>query len=169
MLAKAVETFRPTSLLRYAALAGAVVATDSASADAGYDNGTALQRSPRCRGWSRGANRREAARPARGASVACRSSSAMSPCCLPSLHPSAHYRNVPIRRREQAARSPSPLLRDRPPFRDLAGSSDVLSDRGEKDRCKGCAPTKRVGGVWHPCCASWRAWLRAPDRVSRRL
>ena len=146
-----------------------VVATDTASVDADYDNGAVLQNTRGCRGWGRGANRREAARPARGASVACCFSSGVPPCCLPSLHPSAHYRDVPIRRREQAARSPSPPLRDPPLLRDLAGSSGVLSGRGEKDRRKGCAPTKRVGGVWHPCCASWRAWLRAPDRVSRRL
>jgi hypothetical protein len=42
-LATPVETFHPTSLLRYtAALAGSVVATDSASVDADCDNGAAL-------------------------------------------------------------------------------------------------------------------------------
>jgi len=45
--AAAVEMFRPTSLLRYAAaLAGAVVATDAASVDADRDNGIRLQHLP---------------------------------------------------------------------------------------------------------------------------
>jgi len=47
MPAAAVEMFRPTSLLRYAAaLAGAVVATDAASVDADRDNGIRLQHLP---------------------------------------------------------------------------------------------------------------------------
>jgi hypothetical protein len=44
ILATPVETFRPTSLLRYpAALAGSVVATDSALLIADCDNGAGLE------------------------------------------------------------------------------------------------------------------------------
>jgi hypothetical protein len=43
ILATPVETFRPTTLLRYAAaLVGAVVATDPASANADHNNGADL-------------------------------------------------------------------------------------------------------------------------------
>jgi hypothetical protein len=59
MLAKAVETFRPTSLPRYAAaLAGAVVATDTASVDAGCDNGAGLHGEVRRRGGGAATDRR---------------------------------------------------------------------------------------------------------------
>ena len=48
--ATSAETFHPTSLLRYAAaLAGSVVATVSAPADADYDNGVTLHDAARCR------------------------------------------------------------------------------------------------------------------------
>src|SRR5829696_3391718 len=50
ILVTLVETFRPTSLLNYAAApAGTVLATNSASANADYDNGTTFQLLPRYR------------------------------------------------------------------------------------------------------------------------